>query len=210
LKSKALRVFFIYTISLALFVIIGTFSAYFLKTKETYILTVKFYILTEYLLFSLFLFHTYTNHLAKKFISISVLPFSFFWLFDLFQSGSVYTTGPLLVEFLAFIVFIIYYFYEKMQVIEESPIYQNVTFWICVGLFLYFSGNFFFLIFSNYKITGVFKDHIRYVYTFVTISKNILLCSALLINETTSKSIDNLNFPSDLNLDAFTPNHKLN
>ncbi len=210
MNTKALKVFFIYTIALAIFVIIGAISLYFLKSKEVYILTVKIYTITEYLLFAKFLSLSYNSKIAKKVILYSLFPFLGYSFFDLFVNTTNFTSTPLLYEFLSFIIFSIYYFYEKMKTVVLYPLYQSISFWICVGLFLYFTGNFFYLIFSNYSTDRAFMEQIRYVYSMVTISKNILLSCAFFANEIPENQYNEFQIPNDINLDTFTPSHNLN
>ncbi len=105
---------------------------------------------------------------------------------------------------MSFIFFLVYFFYEKMKTIAERPIYQNISFWICVGLFLYFTGNFFFLLFSRYGTDVVFKNQIQSIYIAVTITKNIILSFSFFANEF-KEDDDAPKFPSNLNLDAFGP-----
>ena len=208
-----MKVFFIYSILLSVFVFIGTFSAYFLKTKEFYILTVKLYTLTEYILFAIFLQLNYLNKTAKSIIIFSIFPFLFFCIYDFFLNGSRFSPYPLLIEFMAFIIFIIYFFYERMKIIESTPTYLSINFWICVGLFLYFTGNFFFLICSNNITDKILINQIRYIYTLVTITKNIILSCALFANDfTVINNNEVFNPPADLNLDleSFTPIKNIN
>jgi hypothetical protein len=97
-----------------------------------------------------------------------------------------------------------------MKTIANSPIYQNISFWICVGLFLYFTGNFFFLLFPVSSTDIVFKNQIQSIYIAVTITKNIILSFSFFANEIKEEKDDAPNFPSNLNLDAFGPYKNLN
>ena len=84
------------------------------------------------------------------------------------------------------------------------PLYQSVVFWICVGFFLYFTGTFFFFLFINTSNEKEFKILMNSIYGMVTITKNILLCLALLANEQIEEKNDALQIPSDLDLDEFS------
>lgn len=89
-------------------------------------------------------------------------------------------------------------------------IYQSISFWICVGLFFYFSGNFFFLLFSSYSKNTNFIIQLQLVYTFVTVIKNLFLSFSLLItNEVDLQTTTPNPFPQDIDLDAITPNKKI-
>ena len=210
LNTKALKVFFIYTIVLASFAIIGTISLYLVKSKDLYLLTVKLYTLAEYILFAILLNNFYINKIAKKIVLFSIIPFTIFCLINYYITKSSYSNYPLLIEFLSFIVFIIYFFYEKMKTVVSYPLYQSISFWICVGLFLYFTGNFFFLLFSSSSTDKNFTHQMKVIYSLVTITKNILLSFSFFATEFIESNEDSLNLPSELDLDSFYPNNNLN
>lgn len=118
-----------------------------------------------------------------------------------------------LIEYFAFIIVTIYYLFESMRVMTASPIYQSITFWIIVGYFLYFSGNFFFLLLlSNIDKTNmklIFET--RILYLTVTLLKDIVFALAFLIKD---KANDQYNesfyIPEELHLDSFNPKSTLN
>lgn len=110
----------------------------------------------------------------------------------------------MIAEFLVFIVALVYFFYEKMQTVVFYPLYQNITFWICVALFIYFTGNFFFLIFVKSSTEASFVTQMKVIYSFITITKNIILCLAMLGNEYIESPEDNLNIPTDITLEEFS------
>ncbi|MDB5201495.1 MAG: hypothetical protein JWQ27_904 [Ferruginibacter sp.] len=164
------------------------------------------YGIVEYTLFSFFLNSLYLNKLAKKVIIISILPFYIFSAIIFGRNGTnQFSNGPFLIEFMAFIIFIIYFFYEKMKTVFIYPLYQSITFWICVGLFFYFTGNFFFLVFNQSSVDEGFRKQMIIIYTLVTVSKNILLSLAFLANEREEAGTDEeLLIPKDLKMDDFT------
>ena len=111
LNTKALKVFFIYTIVLAGFVVLGTIALYLFKSKPTYVFIVKLYYISEYSLFAFFLFYLIKNSIVKKIVIYSILPFTIISIITYFISPkSDFSNYPSLIEFLAFIVFIIYFF----------------------------------------------------------------------------------------------------
>lgn len=88
----------------------------------------------------------------------------------------------------------------------DYPIYQNITFWIAVGLFVYFTGNFFYLIFSSSNSDENIRTQMKIIYGVVTIAKNLILSFAMFgqsfeINNV-SKS-DDLKLPNEIDLDDF-------
>ncbi len=177
---------------------------YIFKSNQTYYYVLKVYTLVEYILFSLFLHNLYRNSIAKKIVYFSIYPFILFCIIDFFINKSPFSNSPSLIEFLAFIVFIIYFFYEKMKTVIQYPLYQSITFWICVGLFIYFTGNFFFFLFINSSSDPTFIGQLKNIYFFVTISKNLLICFSFLANENTEDPNNELQLPVELQLDDFT------
>lgn len=204
MNTKGLKVFFIYTVLLALFVIISTGIVAIFKSQTAYLYVIKIYTIVEYFLFAAFLRELYENKRAKRIISLSRIPFLLFCIVDFLIAKSPFSNSPSLIEFLAFIVFIIYFFYEKMKVVNASPIHHSISFWICVGLFIYFTGNFFFFLFVNSSTDPEFAKQMKIVYSFVTIIKNILLCLALFAHENEGKTKDSFQLPEELKLDDLT------
>lgn len=210
MNTRALKVFFIYTILLSLFVILNIIAINILKSKPLYFNVIRVYTIVEYALFAIFLNQLYKNKVAKKIVLYSIIPFVLFCILNYLSNGSKFSSYPLLTEFLAFIVFIIYFFYEKMKTEVVNPLYQSITFWICVGLFLYFTGNFFYLLFIDSTTDKIVLQQLRTIYSIVTISKNILLSLAFLANEQVESTEDSFNIPNELNLDSFNPKNNLN
>ena len=211
LNTKALKVFFIYTIVLTFLVLLGLITLYILKSRQTYLLITKLYYISEYCFFAIFLHLIFNNSLAKKIVFYSIFPFLLISISSYFiSSNSIYSNYPLLIEFLAFIIFIIYFFYEKMNIIVEYPLYQSISFWICMGFFIYFTGNFFVFLFINSSKEKLFISQMKFIYSFVTICKNVLLCVAFLATEKVESKDDILHIPSDLDLDSFNPKTTLN
>lgn len=91
---------------------------------------------------------------------------------------------PLVAECLILLVYVIYFFYEKIQINTFIPIYQTNIFWIVVAFTLYCSGNFFLFLYSK---NATNNDEFRFQYTLIystfTILKNILLCIGILIKQ---------------------------
>lgn len=97
-----------------------------------------------------------------------------------------------------------------MNTVVEYPLYQSISFWICVGLFIYFTGNFFFFLFITSSKDKQFIEQMKIIYGIVTICKNIVLCIALLSSEKIESQDDILHIPNDLDLDSFHPKTALN
>ena len=92
-----------------------------------------------------------------------------------------------------------------MNIVNSYPIYNSISFWICVGLLLYFSGNFFFFLLSKSTTDKKIIHQLQFIYIFVTISKNIILSLSFIQSEIAERNDDSLNIPNEINLDSFHP-----
>lgn len=69
----------------------------------------------------------------------------------------------------------------------NTPLYELPSFWISVGFLVYFSGNFFLFLFSKITLPSpVFRQQYIFIYAFMTIIKNIMLCTAIIVNKNIS------------------------
>jgi hypothetical protein len=92
-----------------------------------------------------------------------------------------------------------------MKTVVMYPLYQTISFWICVAFFLYFSGTFFFFLFSQSSLDPQFKKQMKLIYGLVTLSKNIILSLSLFANEQEENNLeDKLNLPNNINLDEIS------
>ena len=207
LNTKALKAFFIYAIILCFFSIASLIALKVLKDRATYFLLVRLFTICEYFAIASVIYYLIKNELFKKTILYSFIPFIIYAISDYALSHKIQYNNYLnLISALLIIIFIIYFFYEKMKTVVLYPLYQLASFWICVGFFLYFTGNFFFLLFIKSSIDKEFKILMNTIYGIVTITKNILLCISLFATENIELAEDELHMPSDLNLDDFSPN----
>lgn len=84
------------------------------------------------------------------------------------------------------------------------PIYQSITFWICVSLFIYFTGNFFFIIFSKTTNDKAFNTQLQIVYSIIDMIKNVIIAFAFMCTDSiVSKKDDDIMLPSNIQLDDF-------
>jgi hypothetical protein len=162
----------------------------------------------EYALLSYFFSLQIRNRIIRKALWFSTIPFALFCLFDFIRSsGPELPFGPLAVEYVMLLIFIIYFFFEVMDNTKSEPIYQKPVFWISSAFILNFSGNFFLFLYSknSYSDNEVFQQHYTIIYGTITILKNILLC----ISAYQSEEIPNTpNHSIDVNLDSFYPHIK--
>ena len=113
--------------------------------------------------------------------------------------------GPVITLFIVFISVSSYYFYEKLKLVSRYPIHKTISFWLCIGLFLYFSGNLFYLLFANSYSSKDNISHLRILNTAITILKNLILSLAWLGFEYIEKESDIITTPQHLGLDDDIP-----
>ena len=212
LNTKALKVFFIYTILQAIFVLLCAISIYYYKSYSTYIFFLRIHVIVEYLILSYFIYNILRSKIIKKLLLSLALPYLIFNVFDYYKYGNAtFGNFPNLIEFFILIIFIIYFLFEKMQFSFERPIYQTINFWICVGLFVYFSGSFFYILLAVNSISNEdIKNDAIGIFSFVTIIKNIILSIAFFQNENNNTDNSVLKIPNELNLDSFINKNALN
>jgi hypothetical protein len=205
LNTKALKVFFIYAILLVLFSGISHFTLKVLKEKEFYFFVIRLFNICEFSIIVYFLHNIIKTNLIKK-ITLYIIPlFIVYAVIDYLSTDkSQFNNHSHLISALLLIILIIYFFYEKMKTVVMYPLYQSVTFWICVGFFLYFTGTFFFFLFIKSSQDPDFKRQMNFIYGIVTVTKNILLCLSLFANEHLENENETLNIPSEIDLDEFS------
>lgn len=190
IKSKGLKVFFIYSILLSIFSVVGSLALFKQSNKHIYYIVVRLYTIVEYVLFSILLSHFIITIKFKRLLFFSILPFLIYSFYNWSENKGDFNVYPLLFEFIFFILAIIYFFYEKMKSFYSYPIYNSIHFWICVGLFVYFTGNFFYILLVEYssQASVEVKNQLKLIYSAVTITKNLLLGLSFLASETTEQN----------------------
>lgn len=212
-NTKEGKAFFFYSLVYGIFIILLLFFRYYLVSgvKASSILK-RAVLIFELPLLCNYFYNVLVNKKVKYFFVFAVIFFTFFSLYDYYTSTERQNNFfPLAIECLFFILIIIYYFYEKIQFSLLTPIYLSMNFWVSTGLLLYFSGNFFLFLYSKTaEKNDVFKLQFNLVYDVFTITKDILLCIAVMINYYSVSVISKLNLPTEANifLDSFSPINK--
>lgn len=203
MNTKALKVFFVYALVSAIFVAITLITTKVFQNYNLNFFFLRIFNICEFTLISLFLIEVLKNASVRKVARISIVAFAVFALVDYFISDkNQFNNHSNIVSSLILIAFLVYFFYEKMNTVVMYPLYQTISFWICVGLFLYFTGSFFFFIFIK---SSVDKALMNNIYAMVVIIKNIILSLSLLATEPKDDSEDTLHIPTDLDLDELSP-----
>ncbi len=205
LHTKSLKVFFIYTCLLFFFALASFLIIKFIGNPTLYYFVLRLYSIVEFSVIAMFFFHVIKLPLGKKIILLLIGLFLVFASVDyLMSEKSQFNNHSNLISSLVLIVFIIYYFYEKMKIVVMYPLYQSIVFWISVAFFLLFTGTFFFFLLATYSRDQTFRNQLTYIYSIVTITKNILLCLSLFATENVEEKSDELQIPTHMDLDEFS------
>lgn len=139
----------------------------------------------EFVCISIFFSQIIKSALIKKLILYIIIPFAILSIWDFVKSDSgVFNFIPLVVECFFFLLYILYFFYEKMRSTSTIPAYQTTSFWIAVAFTLYCSGNFFLFLYAKNSMQNEnFKIQYNLIYSTFTILKNIFLCIGISIKE---------------------------
>lgn len=205
LHTKSLKVFFVYTCSLFCFSITSFTIINILGIGSLYYLIIRLYSIVEFSVIAMFFYYVIKHPFFRKLILVSIGLFLVFASVDyLATDKTVFNNHSNLIASLLLIIVIIYYFYEKMKIVVMYPLYQSIIFWISVAFFLLFTGTFFFFLLVSYSIDELFYEQLAFIYAFVTIAKNIILCLALFATENKEHTGDELHIPNHMDLDEFS------
>ena len=206
MSSKGLKAFFIYTVLLSFFLLLTLVILNVYADKKTYFLILRLFTIFEFSSISFFLFYALKSPVFKKLILINICIFIIYASVDyIINDKTKFNNHSSIVSSLVLISYIVYFFYEKMKTVVMYPLYQTISFWICVAFFLYFSGTFFFFLFSQSSLDPQFKKQMKLIYGLVTLSKNIILSLSLFANEQEENNLeDKLNLPNNINLDEIS------
>lgn len=206
-----MRVFFIYTGCLALFLILCLTADNVLNSYPLYLVFYRTFNILEYGLLSIFFALIIKKGKLNKFLILSIAFYVLFSIYDYIRlEKTSFTYYPQLTECIIFLFIIVYIFYEKMNTDLSTPIYQLPIFWILFAFLIYFSGNFFlFLYFKSSVKDENFKMLYHVIYGTVTITKNLLLCIGIYQVKYITTPITSSDQIANLDLDPFNPTDKL-
>lgn len=187
---------------IAVFSSLSLFTIYQLQSRSIYFILLRSYIAVEFLLLVFFLTSLVNNNLYKKLFLISMPLFLIFCFFNFITTDSkIFNIYPSLIEFSLLIFFLILYFFEKMRIVSNIPLFSTISFWLCVGLFIYFTGNLFYLLFITSTKDAKLQIQMQTIYSCVTITKNIILAAAWFANEKLQTESDIIQLPENMKLD---------
>lgn len=202
--------FFIYTILVAVFLSISFSITSFNFWGVYYFFIIRIFLLVEFIILSMLYISILRNIKSKQFIVLSICLYTIYWVYNFYNSKfSEFDFMPVVVECLFFNLLIVYYFYDLIQYNFTIPLYQIPSFWISVGFLIFFSGNFFlFLYTKSMKNEPGFDNQYTIIYSSITILKNILLCTGIIVNKNLMIYKDTHPISTNLNLGSFHPFNK--
>ena len=204
IKSPELKVFFLYTTVFAFFLCLSFYYKFISPNGVLRLIANRFFLLAEFSLLSFFYYTCLSNKRIKLIFRFAVISFLFYSIYDyIITKHGVFSFIPLVIECLYFLLVILYFFYDKIQNNTNTSIYYQPVFWISVGFLIYFSGNFFLFLFSRSMINNPeFRLQYTFIYSSVTIIKNIFICTAIIVNAKNDEHINNPNKNINIDLDT--------
>lgn len=185
LRARDIRFFFIYLCVLAIF----SLSLLVLREfgyRDTYGLKLQtVYPIFEITLVSLFFYQVFRTKYKSLILFSGATALIFLFFISFLKPIETLPFLPLVLEEIFFLLVILYFFYEKIKYITETPLYTIPNFWVALGFLTYFSGTFFLYLIS---ISVENKDaEYRQQYNFVvacfSVLKNALFCVAIYTNK---------------------------
>ena len=202
-----MKVFFLYTFTLSLFLLFVLSFIFVFKNPGTSLIFSRIFPILECSLLGFFFYLNFIAKWKKIFFSVGTILLVLSFLIDLFTNKEEPSFFPLAMECLYFILVILYYFYERMKVVNEIPIFSIPCFWISVAFLISFSGTFFLYLFSITMVKDpAFKNTYHLIYGSFTIIKNLLLCTGIIINSYyLTNEQQKKKLPTDIDLGSFNP-----
>lgn len=203
--SLKLRVFFLYLIVFSSLLILNIAISVFNQYESFRLLFLRIAVAAEFCLLAFFFSVLYR---IKYFKYLSYFLMVLFIVVNLFLKLDLRSMSYALVIQCLFLIFLaILYFFEKIKFVEPVPLYFSTTFWICVGILIYSSGNIFaFVYLESAEKNSTTSWQLLYIYTFIIWSKNLIFSSAIIFGKEPKKQQENISVPENLYLDDFPSN----
>ncbi len=154
------------------------------------LLFLRFFLVVEFSLITIFLYYNISHRILKRIMLFIPIIFLVYSIYDYLGSEvGKFSYKPLVAECLILLVYIIYFFYEKIQSNTSTPIYMTRVFWIAVAFTIYCAGNFFIFLYSNNPVKdNEYFFQFTLIYSTFTIIKNVALCIGLIIKQPVEKN----------------------
>jgi hypothetical protein len=166
----------------------------------------QLYLVTEFGMLALFFYFILRSKILKYSLLILFIPILTFAIYNfIYHNNGTFNNSLAILHFLTFLIILLFFFFEKMKIVSRNPMYKSITFWLCVGLMVYFAGNFFYLLLFNYSKNQELIKQMRTINTIVTISKDLILALAWIAHESIETKEDIITIPDGLGLDDDVP-----
>ena len=177
-KEKKLWVIFLYAL-----ISLATDYSYNLINRKDEFYIFSFFTITEFTLYSLFLYYNFNTNLFKKLLVYSYILFFPVTVYNFFQKKfEHFDSLTASIECILIIFFSVLYLYEQIREPESVFIYTSKKFWIISGFFLYLSSTLFLFLYAD-KLPDIEQRYywsINYVFNVV---KNIFFSIAFLLRK---------------------------
>ncbi len=122
---------------------------------------------------------------SKKIINSIIVLFGASSLIDFYYSrNSLFDSVPTGISALIFVSYSIVFFYQQLKHNTTILIYQLFEFWAIIGVFIYFSGNFFLFIFSQKNFSDPLFKNLFYAFlTTFSILRNLFWLTAIVVSK---------------------------
>lgn len=158
------------------------------------------YTIIEFLFFSFYLYKSLHTRIFRISIQFSIALFILIAFFNIYNTlklngKEVIDSIPIATSSIILIIFSILYLFEEIQNPKVNFIYNKSSFWIIIGIMIYFSGTFFlFLQYSDLSNTD--QDNFWIINLICIILKNIFFSIAFTLSE---KENQDQGFTSSIN-----------
>lgn len=166
------------------------------ENKKIEAVSIASFTIIEYLFFAYFLYSSLHNTKNKKALMIGSAVFLIAAVLNIyitFTSSSAriqtFDTLTVSVSAITLIIFCLIFLFEKIQKPDIGFIYAKKSFWVVVGIMIYFSGTFF--LFLQYsELSEQEQENFWIINWFCIILKNIFFAIAFYLPEESEKSTE--------------------
>ena len=115
-------------------------------------------------------------------------------LYDLFSAANnSFDSIPSGITSLIFLIYSIFFFYERISDPSSLFLYASPVFWVVVALIIYSAGTFFpFIYAQSHMKEDEFRSEYNLIHDILYIFKNILLACAMLVTDKTLKPLHSM------------------
>jgi hypothetical protein len=174
---------------LFLYLIIGVLSDYIFNPiikhySNNYSIGLRIFTFIEFLCISTFYYRVFGEK-SKKLLALIVAAFGVFSIIDFyFSRNSLFDSVPTGISSLVFVSYSIIFFYYQLKYNNSTLIYRLFEFWAIVGVFIYFSGNFFLFIFSQKNFSDPLFKNLFYAFMSIfSIMRNLFWLTAIIVSK---------------------------